>query len=124
VANSHSALIIGILAFAVVAAAAIFFFSPGKYDDFAKCLSGKDVKMYGAFWCTHCKDQKEMFGKSWQYVNYVECSAPDGNSVLDVCKAANVTSYPTWVFDAESRHSGPLTLEEISDKSGCPLPPS
>ncbi len=121
-ANSQSALIIGILAFAVLAAAAIFLFSPGKYDDFAKCLSGKGAKMYGAFWCAHCKEQKEMFGKSWQYVDYVECSAPDGNTELDICKAANVTQYPTWVFDNESRRSGPLTFQEISDKSGCPLP--
>lgn len=121
-ATNQSKMVIGILALAIIAAAAIFLFSPGKYDDFAKCLSGKGAKMYGVFWCTHCNDQKEMFGKSWQYVDYVECSTPDGRSEQDICRAANVTSYPTWVFSAESRHSGPLTFDEISAKTGCPLP--
>ena len=30
----------------------------------AKCLTSKDVKMYGTSWCPHCNNQKEMFGVS------------------------------------------------------------
>ena len=30
-----------------------------KYDAFARCLSDRGVKMYGAWWCPHCKEQKE-----------------------------------------------------------------
>lgn len=34
--------------------------------------------MYGAFWCTHCHDQKEEFGKeAMADFPYVECY-PDG----------------------------------------------
>ncbi|MCI0503482.1 thioredoxin domain-containing protein [Candidatus Micrarchaeota archaeon] len=120
--KNDTVLLFGILGVAVLVAAAIFIFSPGKYDDLAKCLSGKGTKMYGAFWCTHCKEQKEMFGKSWQYVDYVECSTPDGLSQLDICKAANITSYPTWVFADGTRHSGPVTSEQLAVKAGCPLP--
>ena len=61
--------------FAVLAAAwaAYYFLYYQKplstLDSFAKCLSAKGVKMYGAWWCPHCKDQKESFGYSFQYVN-------------------------------------------------------
>src|SRR3989344_7082850 len=66
-----------------------------NYDDFAKCLTEKGVKMYGAYWCGHCKTQKEMLGDSWQYVNYVECSNPDGTPTAE-CTAAGIEGYPTW----------------------------
>ena len=35
-----------------------------KYDAFARCLKDRQVKMYGAYWCPHCAEQKEMFGES------------------------------------------------------------
>ena len=30
--------------------------------------------MYGAYWCPHCQAQKKVFGESFQYVPYVECT--------------------------------------------------
>ena len=45
-----------------------------RYDGFAKCLASKQAKMYGLYWCPHCAEQKEMFGKAFQYVPYVECA--------------------------------------------------
>src|ERR1041385_8352379 len=45
-------------------------------DSFAQCVSAKGARMYGAWWCPHCADQKELFGFAFQYVNYVECSPP------------------------------------------------
>jgi hypothetical protein len=115
--------LIGIL-FSVLAIAAFLLLTsgPGKYDDFAKCLSDKEVKMYGAFWCPHCKEQKAMFGSSWKYVKYVECSTPDGKGRLQVCIDANVDGYPTWEFKDGSRESGSVAFAELSAKTGCPLP--
>ena len=44
--------------------------SPGKYDDFAKCLSDNGVVVYGAMdWCEYTQGQKAMFGKSFKYLN-------------------------------------------------------
>jgi hypothetical protein len=120
--KNKTAIIVGILALAIIAAIAILLLSPGKYDDLAQCLTSKGTKMYGAYWCTHCKEQKEMFGKSWEFIDYVECSTPDGQGQLDVCKAANITSYPTWVFADGTRHSGPVTAEQLAEKAGCSLP--
>ena len=36
--------------------------SPQKVK-FAKFLSGSNVVMYSAYWCPHCHDQKQLFGK-------------------------------------------------------------
>jgi hypothetical protein len=93
----------------------------GKYDEFAQCLTTSGTKMYGAYWCPHCSDQKEAFGSSWQYVNYVECSNPDG-SQTDVCVQAGIRSYPTWEFPDGSRQSGFLSFETLASKTGCELP--
>lgn len=60
--------------------------APGEYDNFAKCLSEKDVKFYGAFWCPNCNDQKALFGKSNKYLNYIECSTADRSGQIELCK--------------------------------------
>ena len=94
----------------------------GKLDDFAKCLKDKGLVLYGAFWCTHCHDQKELFGTSQQYLPYVECSTPDANSQLQICQDKNIPGYPTWIMPDGSRESGGLSLETLAQKSGCTLP--
>ncbi|MFH0889695.1 MAG: hypothetical protein V1836_00945 [Candidatus Aenigmatarchaeota archaeon] len=93
----------------------------GKYGDFAKCLTANGVKEYGAFWCSHCQAQKKLFGSSWKYVNYTECSLPDGSGQTEVCNKANITGYPTWEFKSGERLSGEVSLEGLAIKSGCGL---
>ena len=93
----------------------------GKYDGFAKCLSDRGVKFYGAFWCSHCDTQKELFGNSIKDVNYIECSLPDRSAQTSECAAANIKGYPTWEFADGSRQEGELTLKELSLRSGCKL---
>src|ERR1039457_4163853 len=46
--------------------------SQHKHDAFARCLKDRGVKMYGAWWCPHCVEQKEAFGASFEYAPYVE----------------------------------------------------
>ncbi len=93
----------------------------GEYDEFAKCLTTSGTKEYGAFWCSHCQNQKRMFGSSFKYVNYIECSLPDGSGQLEVCNNANITGYPTWEFPNGERLSGEVSLEGLALKSGCEL---
>lgn len=109
---------IGILAIAIIVMS-IRTSTPGKYDDFAKCLSEKNAKMYGAYWCSHCNNQKEMFGKSWKYVDYVECAYGNGQSI--VCTNAGVKAYPTWSFENMELVEGELSFEDLSKKTGCQL---
>ncbi|MFZ3301498.1 MAG: protein disulfide isomerase family protein [Microgenomates group bacterium] len=95
---------------------------PSKYDSFASCLGEKGAKFYGAFWCPHCRSQKDIFGKSAKNLPYIECSTPDGNSQLAVCTEAGIESYPTWVFSDGSKENGQLTLEKLAEKTTCQLP--
>ena len=66
---------------------------------FAQCLTDEGMTFYGAYWCPHCQDQKEMFGDAMQYVNYVECDPGGENADPEACVAAGVEYYPTWILD-------------------------
>src|SRR5271154_852704 len=88
-------------------------------DAFAHCLSDKQAKMYGAYWCPHCADQKEMFGSSFQYVPYVECGVPGSHDEAQVCKDAGIKHFPTWQFADPERVEGTLALQTLAAKTGC-----
>jgi hypothetical protein len=91
-------------------------------DGFAQCLTDKGTKMYGAWWCPHCADQKEMFGYAFQYVNYTECSPEGQRTMNEACTKAGIKGYPTWQFADGSRVQGPQPLTVLADKTGCKLP--
>ena len=94
---------------------------PTKFDSFAKCLTEKNISMYGAFWCPHCQEQKEAFGESFQYVNYIECSNPD-RSMNKICQDAEINGYPTWKFGDGVVLEGYVLMKDLSTRSGCELP--
>lgn len=90
----------------------------GPGDAFAKCLTENGAKMYGAFWCPHCTDQKDAFGTSWQHINYIECSKPD-KTQTEFCTQAGIASYPTWEFADGNREVGKLEFSTLAEKTGC-----
>jgi hypothetical protein len=94
-----------------------------KHDALARCLRDHGVKMYGAWWCPHCQDQKEAFGASFEYVPYVECGVKgDPHAQSQVCKDEQINHYPTWQFPPTGeRVDRVFTLEELSDRTGCPI---
>jgi hypothetical protein len=95
-----------------------------QHDAFARCLGARGVKMYGAYWCPHCQEQKERFGASFEYAPYVECGVKgDPRAQSQVCKDENVKHYPTWQFPPTGeRVERIFSLEELSDRTGCALP--
>jgi hypothetical protein len=95
---------------------------PGKLDTFATCLKDSGALFYGAFWCPHCQNQKAMFGSSAKLLPYIECSTPDGNSMLPVCEAVGIKGFPTWKFPDGTVKEGEVSLEELSILTNCPLP--
>ncbi|MGO8793486.1 MAG: hypothetical protein ACLQLC_01580 [Candidatus Sulfotelmatobacter sp.] len=112
-----------IIVVAIAAYGGWWYYANHRYDDFAKCLSSKQVKMYGAYWCPHCAEQKEEFGRSFRYVNYVECAIKDSRELAAACKAANVQHFPSWQFGlGQPLVEGKFPLQELSDKTGCSLP--
>ena len=93
-----------------------------RLDGFAKCLAAKQVKMYGAYWCPHCAEQKEMFEASFHYVPYVECGVPGSREEAPLCKDAGIKHFPTWQFADGERREGTLPRPELGTKTGCSLP--
>jgi len=92
-----------------------------QIDAFAKCISEKGAKMYGAYWCGHCMDQKQMFGKSFKYINYIECSLPNQGGTTQACQMAGIESYPTWDFQGKDRQTGVVSFEQLAAETGCTL---
>ncbi len=77
--------------------------------------------MYGAYWCPHCQEQKELFGSAFEQVPYVECS-PNGPGTPQApeCTEAGITSYPTWIINGRT-YVGLRSLEALAAASGYPL---
>jgi hypothetical protein len=112
----------GIAMVLILAYAGFWYYSNHRYDEFAKCLSTKQVKMYGLYWCPHCADQKAMFGKAFQYVPYVECGIKGSHEMAPACTAAAVKLFPSWQFGTNPPVEGVFPMQELSDKTGCSLP--
>lgn len=90
--------------------------APGKYDEFAQCLTEKNVKMYGAYWCQYCAQQKAMFGKSFRYATYIECTEEE-----QLCNSKNIRTYPTWEINGSRQLVGLQQLSSLATLSGCSL---
>lgn len=87
----------------------------------AKHLRSIGAKMYGAFWCSHCQEQKQMFGReAAKLLDYVECF-PDGlkkgTYMINACQEAKLQAFPTWVINGEVL-TGEKKLSELAELSG------
>lgn len=78
-------------------------------------LRAANAKMYGAYWCSHCFEQKEAFGKqAMKNIQYIECSKDGFNSQSALCKQEDVPGYPTWQIDGKL-YPGQQELDELED---------
>ncbi|MDP7116577.1 MAG: hypothetical protein QF915_05950 [Candidatus Woesearchaeota archaeon] len=84
----------------------------------ATCLTEKGATFFGAYWCGHCKAQKEMFGDAVNLLPYVECSLPERAGQTQVCKDEDIQSYPTWKVNGEVV-TGTQSLGQLATLSGC-----
>lgn len=91
-------------------------------EGLARHLTATGVKLYGAYWCPHCTDQKAMFGKAAASLPYIECDPRSPAGKPAVCVAAKIRAFPTWDI-AGGRHEGVLSLAELASLSGYPPPP-
>lgn len=71
--------------------------------------------MYGSVNCSHCQSQKKMFGDSFQYINYVECTEE-----FDRC--ANISGVPTWEISEGNFLEGRQELAVLAKATNCELP--
>ena len=90
--------------------------SPEKIK-LAEHLTNEGAVMYNAYWCPHCHDQKEMFGKeATKKLNLVECAKDGFNNKRELCEAKGITGFPSWEING-SIESGVKSLEELAKLS-------
>jgi uncharacterized membrane protein/glutaredoxin len=95
--------------------------APGPEDPWvrglAEHLSKSDAKFYGASWCPHCNEQKNLFGSSTKRIPYVECSPGGPNAPqAQVCKEKGIQNYPTWIINGQ-RYTGVQPLDNLAQMS-------
>lgn len=129
---NEKGIIVGVVV-CLLAIAAILFVTSGGWrgtqevsgdpyaPQLAQCLKDNGATFFGAFWCPHCKKQKELFGAAEKALPYVECSTSDGNGQTPICKDKKIESYPTWEFKDGSRLMGEQTFAVLAAKSDCPV---
>ena len=85
----------------------------------AQHLTAIDAKMYGAWWCPHCHDQKQLFGQTAaKEIHYVECDEAGQEPQPAVCRAVpEVQGFPTWEVNGEFL-VGAQSLNTLADASG------
>lgn len=76
-----------------------------------KCLSEKNVIIYGSKNCAECDEQKKAFGNDFELVNYVECIDKD-----NLC--AGLSEVPAWQINGQI-HYGIKSIAELKQLSGC-----
>jgi hypothetical protein len=88
----------------------------------AKHLKAIGAKEYGAFWCPHCYDQKQLFGKEATELLkteevYTECDPQGVSPNPKACTDAGIKGFPTWIIKGQTV-SGTQTLEKLAELSG------
>jgi hypothetical protein len=89
---------------------------PVTLDDFAKCLTQRGMNMYGSESCSYCRQQKELFGESFAFINYINCPVNP-----QVCTDKGIQNYPTWEDSSGRFYVGSQSLNNLSQISGCLL---
>ncbi len=86
----------------------------GKIN-FAKFLNDKNIVMYSAYWCPHCNDQKQLFGKkAVEELIIVECAKDGKNNQYNLCQEKGIEGFPSWEINNKI-YSGTMSLNELAE---------
>ncbi|MFY8149950.1 MAG: thioredoxin, partial [Prochlorococcaceae cyanobacterium] len=81
-------------------------------------LTRSGAVMYTAYWCPHCHEQKELFGKeATARLKVIECAADGRDSQKELCDTKKLEGFPTWEINGKL-DSGVKTLEQLRVLSG------
>jgi uncharacterized membrane protein len=86
--------------------------------ELAKHLTKIGAKEYIAWWCPHCHEQKQLFGKeAYKEINHIDCDPQGKDAKPDLCVAAGIKGYPTWQINGKL-YPNVQSLEKLSQVSG------
>jgi hypothetical protein len=78
-------------------------------------LQALDARLYGAYWCGHCYDQKQALGReAMSRIPYIECSREGRDAQVQLCKDKNIPGYPTWEIRG-ALFPGEQALDELEE---------
>ncbi|MEB3212018.1 MAG: vitamin K epoxide reductase family protein [Leptolyngbyaceae bacterium] len=84
----------------------------------AQHLQDIGATKYSAYWCPHCQQQRELFGReAFEYIDTVECAEDGQNAQPQLCRQKGIQGFPTWEINGEL-YSGARPLGELADLSG------
>ena len=73
--------------------------------------------MYSAYWCPHCHDQKQLFGKeAVKKLKVVECAKDGKDNEYELCQTKGISGFPSWEINGEII-SGTRDLNELAIKT-------
>jgi len=91
--------------------------SPQKVK-FAKFLRENNIVMYSAYWCPHCHDQKQLFGKeAVKELTVVECAKDGKDNQYKLCQTKGISGFPSWEINGEIL-SGTRELNDLAVETG------
>lgn len=81
----------------------------------ARRMKAMEGRMFGAYWCSHCINQKEIMGReAMAIVPYIECDEEGSNSQRELCVDSGIRGYPTWQLKGEL-FPGEKNLEDLRE---------
>jgi uncharacterized membrane protein len=88
--------------------------------ELATHLTQQGAKMYSAYWCPHCYEQKQLFGKqAWDRVTNIECAADaKKNPQPELCAKAGIKGFPTWEIKGKLLDGGVKKLAKLAELTG------
>lgn len=91
--------------------------SPAKVD-LAKHLSATGAVIYTAWWCPHCHEQQELFGRqAAAKLTVIECASDGRNSQTALCEKKKIQGFPSWEINGRI-DSGVKPLKDLAALSG------
>ena len=91
--------------------------SPAK-EALAEYLTKQGAVIYTAWWCPHCHEQQELFGRqAAAKLKVIECATDGRNSQTALCEQKKIQGFPTWEIKGKL-DSGVKPLKELADLSG------
>lgn len=85
-------------------------------DTLAQCIIDSGAIFYGTEWCSHCKNQKELLGDTYNTYKtqfYVDCDKEPNK-----CSDAGIRGYPTWIIDGQ-KYEGVQQIDRLANLLSC-----
>ena len=83
--------------------------------NFAKFLNENNIVMYSAYWCPHCNDQKQLFGKeAVEELIIVECAKDGKDNNYKLCQEKEIEGFPSWEINNQIL-SGTMSLNDLAE---------